>query len=397
MMQERMSAFIFRAVAAFFGSGKGYELPEGVALSPDTKVRAHSERALLADSKGPALQLREELWLDDLALQDLAKFVNDELHANVTVDQIDKCVTYGDVLRCVVVDNTSSAARALAIKPDKMAITTVWMQEFRGALQSSDSAGGLLDPGTGYSKEDKLFARLRRTWRELKRPFQYYWSKLPLEQQRAALFQAAPLPLDGRDPEFPVSLLLMPEVHVDALLGEGFGDAVERRVSADFADVSRADMDLARHLQPLFSCPPEWDGVVMLLDGRKEVKIRSHKDEARVRDQLMSGQAVHGRLWIVYLARASSVMAMMQSVLDDFKRRQASLLKAQHDEMLANKHSSFCDACGQSASKLSRCGQCKDRYYCSRKCQTDDWPTHKKSCNAGSKPSFALKFAENDD
>jgi hypothetical protein len=112
----------------------------------------------------------------------------------------------------------------------------------------------------------------------------------------------------------------------------------------------------------------------MLLEGRQEVKIRTHKDEARLRDQLMSGQAVHGKLWIVYLAISSSVHTMLQGVLDEYKRKQSSIEKA---HQTSAKHS-LCDNCGEYAAKMNRCGQCKDRYYCSRDCQSKDWPAHKK-------------------
>ena len=46
----------------------------------------------------------------------------------------------------------------------------------------------------------------------------------------------------------------------------------------------------------------------------------------------------------------------------------------------------FCALCGTSKGKdgadLLKCGQCKLVYYCSKDCQTADWPRHKVGCQA---------------
>jgi hypothetical protein len=144
--------------------------------------------------------LREELWLDTLGLEELALYVKDKVHCDITLDRMEHCVTFGDVLGCVTQDQ--SLDKRVVLPVDKLVLPTIWLQEFRGSLKSN--AEGLLDPGTGYSKEDKVFARLRRTWREYKRPFLFHWKSLTPEQQRRSLFQSAPLPLDDSDPMFPV-------------------------------------------------------------------------------------------------------------------------------------------------------------------------------------------------
>jgi hypothetical protein len=108
------------------------------------------------------------------------------------------------------------------------------------------------------------------------------------------------------------------------LQGDALPRVFEERTGGEFRVLVRADLERARELAARFVCPPEWQESVMLLEGRKvgqlffvffffvsfpwtstvlqEMKIKSHKDEARVRDQLVSGQAVPGRVWVVYLA-----------------------------------------------------------------------------------------------
>ena len=39
-----------------------------------------------------------------------------------------------------------------------------------------------------------------------------------------------------------------------------------------------------------------------------------------------------------------------------------------------------CKVCGKGEGDLKRCAKCKRIFYCSRKCQVDDWPTHKSVC-----------------
>lgn len=39
-----------------------------------------------------------------------------------------------------------------------------------------------------------------------------------------------------------------------------------------------------------------------------------------------------------------------------------------------------CATCGKVSTKLQRCTRCESVRYCSRNCQTKDWPGHKSSC-----------------
>lgn len=40
----------------------------------------------------------------------------------------------------------------------------------------------------------------------------------------------------------------------------------------------------------------------------------------------------------------------------------------------------MCDICGELKAHLKRCSQCKKKWYCSKKCQREDWNKHKKIC-----------------
>jgi MYND finger len=42
----------------------------------------------------------------------------------------------------------------------------------------------------------------------------------------------------------------------------------------------------------------------------------------------------------------------------------------------------FCEGCCQDllVEKMNTCGRCRTSNFCSRQCQTDDWPNHKKFC-----------------
>ncbi|KAJ7150682.1 hypothetical protein C8R46DRAFT_1305323 [Mycena filopes] len=61
----------------------------------------------------------------------------------------------------------------------------------------------------------------------------------------------------------------------------------------------------------------------------------------------------------------------------------ASPLPMFHDGPVSHSHQT-CGNCFQSqrshASKLSRCARCVHVSYCSKKCQTADWPQHKQAC-----------------
>lgn len=46
-----------------------------------------------------------------------------------------------------------------------------------------------------------------------------------------------------------------------------------------------------------------------------------------------------------------------------------------------NRHCKVCNGAGTTS--ISRCGRCKTAFYCSRECQAQDWPSHKKTCGRG--------------
>jgi hypothetical protein len=41
----------------------------------------------------------------------------------------------------------------------------------------------------------------------------------------------------------------------------------------------------------------------------------------------------------------------------------------------------ICKVCGNCCENMKKCSKCKKTYYCSRECQINDWPEHKKICN----------------
>jgi len=51
-------------------------------------------------------------------------------------------------------------------------------------------------------------------------------------------------------------------------------------------------------------------------------------------------------------------------------------------QKLTNKTFNMCGFCGIHCShvNLKKCGKCLNQLYCSVKCQTSDWKTHKKTC-----------------
>ncbi len=39
-----------------------------------------------------------------------------------------------------------------------------------------------------------------------------------------------------------------------------------------------------------------------------------------------------------------------------------------------------CSVCNKAEGKIQRCARCHITRYCSRECQTKDWPKHRKTC-----------------
>lgn len=362
--KERLSSLLVKCVAGFFVGV--YDVSDTVGF-------------------GPHLRLREDLWLDHLGLEELSVFLTEKLSFTVPFSLVDQCFTVSDLLAALQTFVTATQSPYSLFPSSWAVMPTIWAQEARGKL----GTGEPWSPGVGYSKDDKLFARLRRSYRELKRPFEIYWNKLTPGEQRSALFAAAMLPLGpSLDAErFPASLRLLPKVHVQAMQGHGLLSLLEQRAVGDFRDISRGDMEYVRSVAESFSCPSAWDNQIMILEGRRQVTIKSHKDEARLRDLLTTGQAVPGKLWAIYSALTGSIHALLNGLLDDFRKKQVTDAKLRPH---LDKHS-CCDVCGVFAEKLKVCGRCRKRWFCSKKCQADDWPTHKKtSCETSS--TLSLKF-----
>lgn len=47
-------------------------------------------------------------------------------------------------------------------------------------------------------------------------------------------------------------------------------------------------------------------------------------------------------------------------------------------EKFENKVEKYCGSCGKVA--IQRCSRCKNKWYCSRHCQVEDWDSHKVNC-----------------
>uniref|UniRef100_A0A6I8NTC0 [histone H3]-lysine(4) N-trimethyltransferase n=1 Tax=Ornithorhynchus anatinus TaxID=9258 RepID=A0A6I8NTC0_ORNAN len=50
--------------------------------------------------------------------------------------------------------------------------------------------------------------------------------------------------------------------------------------------------------------------------------------------------------------------------------------------LTVNERGNHCDYCFSRKEGLSKCGRCKQAFYCNVECQKEDWPTHKLECSA---------------
>jgi hypothetical protein len=188
---ERVSSLCLRIIYGFFDLAL---LPENTVIGPDS-------------------DLRLQLLLDDLGIEELADFVASSipLAAPISGAQFEKCNTIQDVADLVSqhVKIASPLNERLFVGWADTTLPTIWTQELRGRLDGTC--------GSGYGKDQKMFSRLRRAAHELARPFVFHWKSLSAAQQRQALLQAAPIPLNSTDADLPVSLKLLPGVTLESL------------------------------------------------------------------------------------------------------------------------------------------------------------------------------------
>lgn len=216
-MTERLALVVYRGcVAPFFPPDT---LPLSLVLSPSSL-------------------LSRDLSLDSLGCEELASHVSLCCGAPLSGDEVERCSSLWDVALL-------AASRLTAWQTDtKMwdwadtSLPTTWTMEMRSRgkqmLYGTDSgaasgASGLLSCPVGFSKDDKLFSRLRRTKRAVSRQFVHFWQSCAKNEQQRILLLAAPLPMDANDKDFPVSLALLPNVHVEALLVRIFSPAMRRK------------------------------------------------------------------------------------------------------------------------------------------------------------------------
>lgn len=165
-------------------------------------------------------QLRAHLALDDLGLCHL----RDDWARAVAVQPppltlLDACHTLGQLSLSLAESLAVPGAEAVRLlaaakMPGKgsdwgAGLKTVWW----GEMIKGEALGG-------FVKDDKVFARFRRTYRQEGEGWARWWGSLSAPQRRRHLLEACPwLPLSHDDPLLPVSLKLLPSWHVDALAG----------------------------------------------------------------------------------------------------------------------------------------------------------------------------------
>jgi hypothetical protein len=193
-MAERRVLLVYKgAVAPFFA-------PEQLPLS-----------AVLS----PSARLREDLALDALGLEELGDHLRSVLGRAPSRAALECCRTLLEVAEAAAKELRE---QRLADGTWSWADTTLpscWSIELR---RRGGARAELLECPTGFSRDEKLFSRLRRGYRDVKRPFVHHWSTLSAAEQRQTLLLAAPLPLSVADVDFPVSLTLLPTIHVEGLL-----------------------------------------------------------------------------------------------------------------------------------------------------------------------------------
>jgi len=92
--------------------------------------------------------------------------------------------------------------------------------------------------------------------------------------------------------------------------------------------------------------------------------------------------------------RSAGVQArFVQHINESIAERAAARAAASAPELLRSCALASCGAKEAHVSHFSRCAACKTVVYCSKTCQTADWPDHKKACKAARKAAEAAKTA----
>lgn len=244
---------------------------------------------------------------------------------------------------------------------------------------------------------------------------------------RLVLFRAAPLTLDDTDELLPVARLLLPEVNVSVLvfvrvcasqssraiaqvsllMAAQLLDIFKRRTQGilracawlplsvvidgcgapvKYKQLVDSELKRAKALADHFPCPVELEGKWMDMERRQLVPMRSSASG------LPETRCVEGRVFALYCASMGSMHALLLALLNNWMADRVAVVRRVVEQVVASTAvPRGCHVCGRAAAKLLQCSKCKQRRFCSRECQTADWPSHKRQCAA---PAFALKFDE---
>ncbi len=159
--------------------------------------------------------------------------------------------------------------------------------------------------------------------------------------------------------------------------------------SVKYRHLVERELKRASALAQLFTCPDELVGQCMDMERRQFVVSPVGKAGPPHR----STRYVEGRVFAVYCTAMASVHALLLGLLNNWIADRAAVVRRVVEQQLQQQHDvareRCCDVCGIVVAKLLQCSKCKGRRFCSRECQTADWPSHKKDC---ANPSFALKL-----
>eukprot|EP00820_Chromera_velia_P015276 Cvel_5926.t1-p1 / transcript=Cvel_5926.t1 / gene=Cvel_5926 / organism=Chromera_velia_CCMP2878 / gene_product=SET domain-containing protein 14, putative / transcript_product=SET domain-containing protein 14, putative / location=Cvel_scaffold283:75010-76356(-) / protein_length=202 / sequence_SO=supercontig / SO=protein_coding / is_pseudo=false len=138
------------------------------------------------------------------------------------------------------------------------------------------------------------------------------------------------------------------------------------------------------HLNYAFACLYTSDNCLVLENGPRGRIIGSHmqreKQVSRATNLMMQIMKVH------FPGRSITPDTIFQyGVVFSSEKESASESEARRDKAftwMGAVRTRKCDVCGKEGTELKKCGQCKNREYCSVECQKVDWKTHKELCKA---------------